>query len=212
VVLTDAARAAVTMPRQDTAEAARAETQLGGEVGTRPPAKSGGAGAVALGLLGVLVVGGGAAAFFLRGPAERPVEPSAQARAAEPPGTVSVAPELPPTPSVTVAAPQPSVPVVPPPSSVKLEVITDPPGAMLTKGGFQVCEATPCDVTASINEALELQAEKGVLKGKVKVLAQKDQKVTIKLAAPVAAPAVKPAKPQCEVMVGDLKILRDCPD
>jgi hypothetical protein len=44
------------------------------------------------------------------------------------------------------------------------------------------------------------------------VLAQKDQKITIKLVAPVTAPAVKPAKRQCEVMVGDLKILRDCPD
>jgi hypothetical protein len=90
--------------------------------------------------------------------------------------------------------------------------VTDPPGAALTKGGFQVCEVTPCEVTAGVNEALELLAEKGALKGKAKILAQKDQRVTIKLLAPVAAPAVKPAKPQCEVMVGDLKILRDCPD
>ena len=45
-----------------------------------------------------------------------------------------------------------------------------PPGATVTKGGFQVCEATPCDVTASVNEGLELLAEKGPLKGKAKVL------------------------------------------
>jgi eukaryotic-like serine/threonine-protein kinase len=207
VVLTDAARAAVTMHRQDTAESARAETQLGGEVGTRPPSKSSGAGAVVLALLGVLAVGGGAAAFFLRGPAQ-PAEPSAHAKAPEPPGTVSVAAELPPAPSVAV--PPPSAPAVP--TSVKLEIVTDPPGASLTKGGFQVCEATPCEVTAGMNEPLELLAEKGALKGKAKVLAQKDQKVTVKLVAPVAAPVVKPAKPQCEVMVGDLKILRDCPE
>jgi serine/threonine-protein kinase len=209
-VLTDAARAAVTMPRQDTAEAARAETQLGGEAATRPPAKSSNAGTAVVALLGVLLVGGGAAAFFLRGPSDAPGQPSAQAKTPEPPGTVSVAPELPPTPSVTVAVPQASVPVVP--TTVKLDVVTDPPGATVSKGGFQVCEATPCDVTAGMNEALELQAEKGSLKGKAKILAQKDQKVTIKLVAPTVAPAVKPAKRECEVMVGDLKILRDCPD
>lgn len=210
VVLTDAARAALTMPRQDTAEAARAETQLGGEAATRPPVKSSNAGAAVAALVGVLVLGGGAAAFFMRGPATTTVEPTAQGKAPEPPGTVSVAPELPKAPSATVAVPTPSAAVLP--TTVKLEVVTEPPGATLTKGGFQVCEVTPCDVTAGMNEAIELLAEKGPLRGKAKILAQKDQKVTIKLAAPVAAPAVRPAKRQCEVMVGDLKIVRDCPD
>jgi eukaryotic-like serine/threonine-protein kinase len=210
VVLTDAARAAVTIPRQNTAEAARAETQLGGEAATRPPVKSGKAGPAVAALLGVLVLGGGAAAFFMRGPGSPVVEPSAPVKAPEPAGAVSVAPELPRVPVVASVAPPPSVQASP--TTVKLEVVTDPPGAALTKGGFQVCEVTPCEVTAGVNEALELLAEKGALKGKAKILAQKDQRVTIKLLAPVAAPAVKPAKPQCEVMVGDLKILRDCPD
>lgn len=210
VVLTDAARAAITMPRQHTAEAARAETQLGGEAATRPPVKASNAGATVAALLGVLVLGGGAAAFFMRGPAAAVVEPSAQAKVPEPPGTVSVAPELPKAPAPTAVAPQPSVQALP--TTVKLEVVTEPPGANLTKGGFQVCELTPCDVTAGMNEAIELLAEKGPLKGKAKILAQKDQKVTIKLLAPVAPPAAKPAKQQCEVMVGDLKIVRDCPD
>jgi len=92
--------------------------------------------------------------------------------------------------------------------AVKLEVITDPPGATLMKNGFQVCDATPCEVTATVNETLELSGEKGPLKGKAKVLAQKDQKVTIKLAAPVAAP---PKQRMCEVEIDGLKILRPCP-
>jgi hypothetical protein len=100
------------------------------------------------------------------------------------------------------------VPSVAAPIVVKLEVVTDPPGATLMKNGFQVCDATPCEVTAGVNETLELSGEKGPLKGKAKVLAQKDQKVTIKLAAPVNAP---PKQRMCEVEIDGLKILRPCP-
>ena len=101
------------------------------------------------------------------------------------------------------------VPTPPPANAVKLEVVTDPPGATLMKNGFQVCDATPCEVTASVNETLELSGEKGPLKGKAKVLAQKDQRVTIKLAAAVVA---KPTGPRmCEVEMDGLKILRPCP-
>jgi serine/threonine-protein kinase len=204
---TDAARAAVTMPRQDTT-AERAETQLGGEAVTRPPTKSGGSGAIVAALLGVLVIGGGAAAFFLRSHGDTGVEqPTAQAKPPEPAPPPPVAPEPVPTPSVAVATP-PAVPSAAAPVGVKLEVITDPPGATLMKNGFQVCDATPCEVTAGVNETLELAGEKGPLKGKAKVLAQKDQKVTIKLAAPVAAP---PKQRMCEVEVDGLKILRPCP-
>ena len=60
-----------------------------------------------------------------------------------------------------------------------------------------------------VNETLELGAEKGPLKGKAKVLAQKDQRVTIKLSAPVAAPPKGPR--MCEVEMDGLKILRPCP-
>jgi eukaryotic-like serine/threonine-protein kinase len=207
--LSDAARAAVTMPRQDTALEARAETQLGGEAATRPPTKSGGGGAVVLALLGMLVVGGGAAAFFMRGSSAPTSEPSAQAKPSEPPGPTPVAPEppavsAPAAPPVTSAAPPaPAVAV-----GVKLEVATDPPGATLMKNGFQVCDTTPCEVTADVNETLELSGEKGTLKGKAKVLAQKDQKVTIKLVAPVSA---APKARMCEVEVDGLKILRPCP-
>ncbi len=207
--LTNAARAAMTMPRQDTGVEARAETQLGGEAATRPPVKSGGSAGVVLALLGVLVVGGGAAAFFLRGPSTPVAPTTAQAKPSEPPTPPAVVAPEPPA-VVPSAPPAASVaaPVVPAPNSVMLEVQTDPPGAMLMKNGFQVCDATPCQVSASLNETLEFSAEKGPLKGKAKVAAQKDQKVTIKLAAPVTAPA----RPRmCEVEVDGLKILRPCP-
>jgi eukaryotic-like serine/threonine-protein kinase len=207
-VLTDAARAAVTMPRQDTVES-RAETQLGGEAATRPPTKSGNGPAVVLALLGVLVAGGGAAAFFLRDHGTTPIAASVQAKAPEPPVSASVTSEPPPVaPAVPPPATSVVVPTPPPANSVKLEVVTDPPGATLMKNGFQVCDATPCEVTASVNETLELAGAKGRLMGKAKVLAQKDQRVTIKLAAPAAAP---PRPRMCEVEIDGLKILRPCP-
>jgi hypothetical protein len=92
-----------------------------------------------------------------------------------------------------------------PRAGIKLEVTTEPAGATLTKNGFQVCDQTPCDVMAEANETLELEAVKGALRAKARVLAQRDQKVAMKLAAQ------QRAKPQlCEVEVDGLKILRPC--
>ena len=207
--LTDAARAAVTLARQDTGPGARAETQLGGEAATRAPTKSSSTGLAVLAVLGVLVVAGGAGAFFMRDGGARPVAPSTQARPSELPVAAPVAAEPPPvTPSAAPPATSAAVSSPPPANAVKLEVVTDPPGATLMKNGFQVCDATPCEVTASVNETLELAGEKGPLKGKAKVLAQKDQRVSIKLAAPVNAP---PKARMCEVEIDGLKILRPCP-
>jgi len=202
--LTGAARAAVTMARPETGVEARAETQLGAESATRPPTKSGGTGAIVFSLLAVLVLAGGAAAFFLRDSGTPAIAASAQLKPPEPPPVAA------PTPEPVVSAPPASATATaaPVPVGVKLEVVTDPPGATLMKNGFQVCDATPCDVTADVNETLEFTVEKGALKGKAKVLAQKDQRVTIKLSAPVVAPA----KPRmCEVEMDGLKILRPCP-
>jgi eukaryotic-like serine/threonine-protein kinase len=209
-VMTDAARAAVTMPQQDTLQS-RAETQLGGQASTRPPTKSGGGAGYALALLGVLVLGGGAAAAFVLKGGETPPAPSAQAKVPDAP----VGPETPPVvPSVVVTPPPPaSVPVVTAPTEIKLEIVTDPPGAKITKGGFQVCDATPCQVNAKPDEQLELEAQKDALTGKAKVLAQRDQTVTIKLVAPVKAPpkATGGVK-MCEFeMVDGLKGMRPCP-
>jgi serine/threonine-protein kinase len=205
--MTDAARAAATIPRQETGEAVRAETDMGAEAATRAPTKPSGSGAIVFSLLGALLIAGGAAAFFMRGSSAPAPEPSAQAKPPEPP---PVTPE-PPPPAPSVAVVKPSAEPAPPaaPTSVKLEVATDPPGATLMKNGFQVCDTTPCEVTAGINETLELSGEKGPLKGKAKVLAQKDQKVTIKLTPPVAAAPKGPR--MCEVEMDGLKILRPCP-
>jgi hypothetical protein len=96
-------------------------------------------------------------------------------------------------------------------SAIRLDVSSDPAGATLSKNGFQVCDSTPCEVLAAPNETLEFEAAKGALKGTAKVLAQRDQKVTIKLVG--AAPAKRAdgaAARMCEVEVDGLKILRPC--
>ncbi|HKY37839.1 MAG TPA: serine/threonine-protein kinase [Polyangiaceae bacterium] len=206
--MTDAARAAVTIPRLDTGQAVRAETDMGAEAATRPSIKSSRGGVLVFSLLGGLLIAGGAAAFLLRGSEAPAPEPSAQAKAPDPPPPVTPEP-LPAAPSTAVIKPSVEPPPPAAPASVKLEVATDPPGATLSKNGFQVCDTTPCEVTAGINETLELSGEKGPLKGKAKVLAQKDQKVTIKLTAPVAAAPKGPR--MCEVEMDGLKILRPCP-
>ena len=61
------------------------------------------------------------------------------------------------------------------------------------------------------DETVEFQAVKGSLKGTAKVLAQRDQKVTIKLLGALASAPPKPAAQRlCEVEVDGLKILRAC--
>ncbi len=105
------------------------------------------------------------------------------------------------------------------PARVPLHVITSPSGALVQKDGFQVCDATPCDVLASPNETLVLTAQLGDRRGEAKVLAQREQSVSITLrpapGRPKAAP--RPETPRasqgaalCEVVVDGLKILRPC--
>ncbi len=110
-----------------------------------------------------------------------------------------------------------------PAAHIALHVVTNPSGAVVQKDGFQVCDAAPCDVLAAPNETLVLTAELGERRGEVKVLAQREQNVTITLrAAPVRpkatsrapssrpSPAAKEAPALCEVVVDGLKILRPC--
>jgi hypothetical protein len=61
---------------------------------------------------------------------------------------------------------------------------------------------------AAPNETLELEATKDTLSGKAKVLAQRDQSVSIKLAGAVKKATSKPRL--CEVEVDGIKILRPC--
>jgi serine/threonine-protein kinase len=200
----------LAMPAATAGDAARAVT-AGATTSTVAPGKS--RSGVLLGSgLAVLVAGAAAGVIYSK---RGVVEPAKETLAESPPALVKVSAAPFNTP-VVVPDPTPPAPSVSVAATIRLSVETDPPGATVSKNGFQVCDQAPCEVTATPNETLELSAVKGTLKGSAKVLAQRDQRVAIRLAGanaparPSAAP--KPSgKPQCEMMVGDLKILRDCP-
>jgi serine/threonine-protein kinase len=107
------------------------------------------------------------------------------------------------------AAPQASSVATKP---VVLTIQTNLPGATVSKDGFQVCDTTPCSFEVERGAATELVAIKGSARGLAKVLAQKDQTVTINLVYPKANGKPKEgARPGlCEVTVDGLKILRPC--
>ncbi|MCA9631940.1 MAG: protein kinase [Myxococcales bacterium] len=178
----------------------RAHTYLEATGPTRAPEKKSKLGLV-IGALVILLGAAGAAVFVIRAQA-------GDSPAAEPSESVAQLPSPPSAP-----APQPSASAPPEPTEPKkftLTITTEPEGAVLKKGDFQVCPKTPCDIVADPEEQLELSASKGALKGSEKVLAQKDgQSVVIKLKAPVVQR--QPAAPRmCEVEVDGLKILRPC--
>ena len=118
---------------------------------------------------------------------------------------------------VAAEAGMPSVVIIPAltDKQVTLTASTEPPGAVLFKDGFQVCDSTPCTITVNVREAMELEGRKGSFKGVLKVLAQRDQSVNIVL---IPAPPIvrRPANSSstksklCEVVVDGLKILRPC--
>ncbi|MEB2312318.1 MAG: serine/threonine-protein kinase [Sorangiineae bacterium] len=190
-------------------ELGRVATQLGAET-LAPPLKKSRAG-LWVALIVLLGAGGAGAALLFRDGPSPAVDP---ARSATAPATTSAAPEPSAAPLATSAAPPASAEPPTADAKVRLHVVTDPPGAVVTKNGFQVCGATPCDVEANPDESLELEAKLDNKSGKVKVLAQQDQTVTIALKAPVVAGTAKPKPPgqrMCEVEVDGLKILRPCP-
>jgi serine/threonine-protein kinase len=185
-------------------------TPLAGQTSTVAPAGSPSGGLI-VGSLAFVVVALGVGGYVMLGRKSAPDTPPPTI-AAE--AHTAAAPPAPPAP---VAAPVPSaavpaavvVPVTAPPTEVRLHVESDPPGATITKGGFQVCAATPCDIDVPRNEGVELDAQKGAARGQVKILAQESQTVTMKLAVP--AVKAKPSGPKmCEVEVEGLKILRPC--
>jgi serine/threonine protein kinase len=183
-------------------------------VGAGTVAQSSSRSGIVLGLVVVALAAGGGFVFLTRGKIE-PVtavtpEPSPVAAAL---GSATI-----PAPSsvVSVTTAPVAATSVAAASVVRLAVTTEPPGATLLKDGFQVCDSTPCEVTAAPNETLELEAVKGTQKGKAKVLAQRDQTVNIKLAGNTGPkPSTKPPKNEkeerlCEVEVDGIKILRPC--
>jgi len=185
-------------------EAARAETLIGAEANTRPNAARGKGGLIAA-LVALFAVGGGGAWFMThRAGPTRPTPESSSALAAVP-----LAPSAP-LPVVSAAPAQSVEATVTPTTGIRLDVTSEPSGAILLKNGFQVCDATPCEVLATPAETVEFQALKGALKGSAKVLAQRDQKVTIKLLSTAPAAPPKATQRLCEVEVDGLKILRAC--
>jgi serine/threonine-protein kinase len=191
-------------------DAARAETLIGAEANTRPQAPRSRAGLVAA-LVALGALGGGGAWFMTQRASSTHPTPEAGSALA----TIPLAPPAPVAPSasvVPVTSAAPSVEATVTPSvGVRLNVVTEPSGALLLKNGFQVCDSTPCEVVATPAETVEFQAVKGALKGTAKVLAQRDQKVTIKLlGAAVSASPKSSAQRLCEVEVDGLKILRAC--
>ncbi len=123
------------------------------------------------------------------------------------------------------------------PARVELHVRTEPPGAVLFKDGFQICDATPCRLLVDHDRTLSLEARRGTLRGSRKVLAQHSQTVDIPLVGPPketpprTAPSAPPPSPEsskvahaapprssgeslrlCEVEADGLKILRPCPE
>lgn len=194
------------------------------------PKKSNLVGIVA-GVLGVGVLAGGGALAMMWPklfPAEGAELTNNPPATSEPESTVTVQPEAssattalapstaaPPAASAassvepTTAASGPAVAPVGATSKVRLTLETTPTGAKVSKGGFQVCDATPCEIEVDTGEAVELSADLNGRKGSAKVLAQQDQTVTIALKAP------KPTPPKeqklCEVPgPGGLKIFRPC--
>ncbi|HSC85795.1 MAG TPA: hypothetical protein VLC09_00920, partial [Polyangiaceae bacterium] len=154
------------------------------------------------------------------------VEPVAAAEPAEPAEPVGSAPPQQPTPAGTAdagteqpaptdpgaqpASGQPSAPPPAAPAKIVVHVSTVPAGAVVTQDGFQVCDTTPCDVSLDPGAAVVLSAKLGSKTGSAKVLAQREQSVTIALGAPAARPKPSGGSSLCEVEVDGLKILRPC--
>jgi serine/threonine-protein kinase len=194
--------------------AAPTETQVSGDTraGTVPRPASPWPAILIVGGFGVLAGGGALAWFATRAPnepgasAEPTTVTSSEPRPAE--NTLASAAVTPP-----VAPSAPGSTEVVPASGVRLSVETEPAGAVLLKDGFQVCDSTPCEVTANSNETLELEARRGPLRGTAKVLAQKDQRVKISLVGGAAPGKKPPGKPRlCERFDENLgiKIMTPC--
>jgi hypothetical protein len=151
--------------------------------------------------------------FFFGSPAagsrQRSPAASSPPPISEPPAKKSE-PAAPPA-SLEQRAPQ--VQAVEPPSAtskatVRLSIVTEPTGALVQKDGFQICDASPCELEVDSGAAVTLVARKGAQSGQAKVLAHKDQAVLIVLRAPAKKASAQ--KKLCEVTVDGLKILRPC--
>lgn len=190
-----------------------------GESGVDPVKKRG----IWVGAVGAVLMMGGA--VFLVSPAGKQLRASSASAAPSEDGTPGS-----PEPSVRSTETHELVPreagsESPAQEQVVLSIVTEPGGAVVTLDGFQVCDATPCDVLVIASKAVVLSASKGASRGESKVMAQRSQTVTIPLQEPPRSKPAAPPRPRvqptpkpsraadtlCEVLVDGIKILRPCP-
>lgn len=166
--------------------------------------------------LAALVAGSAAVFFLARSGSTEPGPATASIDAAGAAGGAASA--------EVITAPVAPTPLPPSPSGLRIHVVTVPAGATVAKDGFEACPATPCDILAGLNETMELTATLGDKTASKKLLVQRDQTVTLELAAPPKT-RPKPDKPKpptpppptpsgprmCEIEQDGLKFLRPCP-
>ncbi len=185
-------------------DAARAETLIGAEANARPHAPR--ARGALLAALVALVAFGGVGAWFVthRGGSTTPTP--------ETPSALAAIPLAPPASAVPLAssAPAPSVEATVTPSiGIRLDVSSQPSGAILLKNGFQVCDATPCEGTGHARRNARVSSAQRLAQGDRQGTRSARPKGHHPPAAAGAAP--KPAAQRlCEVEVDGLKILRAC--
>lgn len=141
----------------------------------------------------------------------RGASPSVSPVEAAPSGPSAAASTEPAPPLTPGAAPASASPET---AKVVLHVRTIPAGAVIEKDGFQVCDASPCDVAVDRGAAVTLSAKLGKASGTRKVLAEAEQVVIIGMVsfspAPKASASGSSSQQLCEVNVDGLKILRPC--
>jgi serine/threonine protein kinase len=204
-----------SQPRQPRQTTSSAEAALSS---TQPPKKSSGVAVVfvMLGVIGILGTGG---YFGYRAITASPT--STTTTVASAPTTKTTKPDQPGDEQTKVDDKKPPVPastatpVPPPPKQVVVHVDTD--GAtiekLVGKDWVQVCDKSPCDVPIDVGTVASLRAIKGGLAGaEKKVQADKDQKILLPVGvAPKPSATPKPSgEVLCEVMVGEIKVLRPC--
>ena len=110
-------------------------------------------------------------------------------------------------PSVT---PAPSAAPDPAAGKIRLQVESTPTGAVVFMNGAQVCDSAPCEVLVKPDQVVELRAELNGQKAERKVLAQRDQSVSLELKKKTVGSA---PKKMCtaEVMRDGIKVFIDVP-
>jgi serine/threonine-protein kinase len=190
------AEPATTTASQTSATHVRAQTASGQELSTAPAsdkASGGKSGLFIAAGMGIAALAAGA--YF----ATRPSTPTITGSPGVAVATAAVSsatPPVDPPPATTVAAATTSAaPTIAPvlaDGKIKVQIETDPPGASVKNDGFAVCAASPCELSVKPGDKLLLTAEKGDLKGELKVQALRDDTFRIPLSKKAAGKAPTP--------------------